>query len=285
MSSIYRIAFEGYGDTAQYPSLDAAQAALRACGDEWQSVTLHEGPDGRIWNERDEVVGRVLPLTTECAYCEVDVPAGGDDDIVPAVDDDEGWQALSAHHAPHCEWIHTRAHRISPLSAAAAAMGRKGGASTSPAKQAAVRANGRKGGRPSMGTRILLMLGKANGARRERTLSRHDIGRTLNGALSSLTARTAPGLSYRTGGFVPNAYKYPAMTTVVGAAATRTHVALCIEAADAKRPYGCGPAHLPRIAVVQRAQAALQPDYTPHPTCLVMTRATARRVVAWLTEV
>jgi hypothetical protein len=43
----------------------------------------------------------------ECVYC------GRDAELVPvpAVDDDDAWEALAADHAPGCEWIRTRAHR------------------------------------------------------------------------------------------------------------------------------------------------------------------------------
>jgi hypothetical protein len=51
------------------------------------------------------------PATIECAYCSRDVPAANATDCVPAVDDDEEWESLAAHHLPSCEWILTRAHR------------------------------------------------------------------------------------------------------------------------------------------------------------------------------
>lgn len=41
----------------------------------------------------------------ECIYC-------GATDIQhdEAPTDDEGWAAVAAEHAPHCEWVLTRAH-------------------------------------------------------------------------------------------------------------------------------------------------------------------------------
>jgi hypothetical protein len=48
-----------------------------------------------------------------CAYCGVDLP-DSDAAEVPAVDDDAEWAELAAQHAPDCEWIATRAHRINP---------------------------------------------------------------------------------------------------------------------------------------------------------------------------
>jgi len=47
----------------------------------------------------------------ECIYCGRRVP-GTDDDPVPAVGDEDAWQALAAQHANGCEWVYTRAHRI-----------------------------------------------------------------------------------------------------------------------------------------------------------------------------
>jgi hypothetical protein len=45
---------------------------------------------------------------TECIYCGRAVI----EHDVPAVDDDEAWEDLRLAHAPGCEWIVTRAHRI-----------------------------------------------------------------------------------------------------------------------------------------------------------------------------
>lgn len=49
--------------------------------------------------------------TVECTYCSRDVPAAGTDKAVPALDDDDAWDALAHHHARGCEWVVTRAHR------------------------------------------------------------------------------------------------------------------------------------------------------------------------------
>jgi hypothetical protein len=48
---------------------------------------------------------------TECLYCNHLIEAE-DEARVPAVDDHDAWQALAAEHAHDCEWIRTRAHRI-----------------------------------------------------------------------------------------------------------------------------------------------------------------------------
>ena len=47
--------------------------------------------------------------TEECIYCLTEVPARGDP---PRVGDDEAWKQLAREHAPDCEWIETRAHRV-----------------------------------------------------------------------------------------------------------------------------------------------------------------------------
>jgi hypothetical protein len=44
----------------------------------------------------------------ECLYCNADAP----NEAPPALDDDRAWQRLAADHAPDCEWIMSRAHRL-----------------------------------------------------------------------------------------------------------------------------------------------------------------------------
>lgn len=43
-----------------------------------------------------------------CIYCD----ELSSDLSVPAVDDDEAWKTIALNHAPGCEWVETRAHRI-----------------------------------------------------------------------------------------------------------------------------------------------------------------------------
>lgn len=43
-----------------------------------------------------------------CVYCD-------HEDVTldpPPVDDDDAWEELATEHAPDCEWIETRAHRV-----------------------------------------------------------------------------------------------------------------------------------------------------------------------------
>lgn len=47
----------------------------------------------------------------ECAYCGME-HTQEDEKIVPAIDNDEEWARLAKQHAPDCEWIRTRAHRV-----------------------------------------------------------------------------------------------------------------------------------------------------------------------------
>jgi hypothetical protein len=46
----------------------------------------------------------------ECLYCNKLIDADLESDV-PAVDDDDAWQALAREHDVDCEWIETRAHR------------------------------------------------------------------------------------------------------------------------------------------------------------------------------
>ena len=55
-----------------------------------------------------------------CMYCECDLT---DETILPSIGDDPAWQALAREHAPDCEWILTRAHRIADARLIAAAPG------------------------------------------------------------------------------------------------------------------------------------------------------------------
>ena len=47
-------------------------------------------------------------MDVECIYCYNIVSEDGE---VPAVDDDEMWDAIAPEHDPECEWVVTRAHR------------------------------------------------------------------------------------------------------------------------------------------------------------------------------
>lgn len=47
----------------------------------------------------------------ECAYCGRLIPIESAS-VVPPPGDDEAWGVLSRDHAPECEWIQTRAHRV-----------------------------------------------------------------------------------------------------------------------------------------------------------------------------
>lgn len=55
-------------------------------------------------------------LTCECVYCYSIVTLRDDrgtpSEAVPASSDDDAWEELAKEHAPDCEWIATRAHRI-----------------------------------------------------------------------------------------------------------------------------------------------------------------------------
>lgn len=61
------------------------------------------------------MVEKMNPLATsessvECVYCGHEVPDEGE--YVPEVRDTLEWERLATEHAPDCEWILTRAHRI-----------------------------------------------------------------------------------------------------------------------------------------------------------------------------
>lgn len=46
--------------------------------------------------------------TIECAYCFREV----EDSTVPDIWDADGWEEEARHHAPVCEWVRTKAHRL-----------------------------------------------------------------------------------------------------------------------------------------------------------------------------
>ena len=51
--------------------------------------------------------------TFECSYCNAEVPAEFYD-ASPDIDDNAGWAELAdAHSSNGCEWVETRAHRLS----------------------------------------------------------------------------------------------------------------------------------------------------------------------------
>ncbi len=45
----------------------------------------------------------------ECVYCGRLVTEAP---IIPLLDDPEGWRQVGEEHAPSCEWVATRAHRL-----------------------------------------------------------------------------------------------------------------------------------------------------------------------------
>lgn len=73
---------------------DAIRAMLSDAG--------HEG-------EPDEAL-RAVPVT-DCIYCDREV-TDTTSKPVPALHDAAAWRLLAGEHAPDCEWIATRAHRL-----------------------------------------------------------------------------------------------------------------------------------------------------------------------------
>jgi hypothetical protein len=66
-------------------------------------------PAGRAFAATlDAQMRRPAKDAVECAYCSQESEPCS---AVPAVDDDDAWTDLAAHHLPSCEWILTRAHR------------------------------------------------------------------------------------------------------------------------------------------------------------------------------
>lgn len=58
-----------------------------------------------------EQLAEVFPVPdVVCAYCGRSIPAE-DEELVPAVDDDDEWQRLAVDHDPDCEWIVSRSFR------------------------------------------------------------------------------------------------------------------------------------------------------------------------------
>jgi hypothetical protein len=85
-----------------------ARADIRSLGERGEIVL-----SGESFVLTERLGARHVPraATTECAYCARDV-ADHTHEPPPAVDDDEAWTTLAAEHAPDCEWITTRAHRV-----------------------------------------------------------------------------------------------------------------------------------------------------------------------------
>ena len=50
-------------------------------------------------------------MSHECIYCNAELPPETVNDV-PSVYDDEQWDAIADQHAPSCEWVMTRAHRL-----------------------------------------------------------------------------------------------------------------------------------------------------------------------------
>ena len=60
-------------------------------------ITKDEVPNLELWE--------TLAL---CLYCGSTVTQAN---VVPDLDDNQGWSALATEHKPGCEWVATRAHR------------------------------------------------------------------------------------------------------------------------------------------------------------------------------
>ena len=73
-----------------------------------ENCAVHESCSGQ---ESDCRTARGTVPMVECAYCSRDV-ATDVDEAPHAVDDDAAWAEFAAEHAPDCEWIRTRAHRL-----------------------------------------------------------------------------------------------------------------------------------------------------------------------------
>lgn len=65
----------------------------------------YKGPD--INDVEPTFADRCLVSHATCIYCDHDDISP----VVPAVNDDQGWEELTHEHAADCEWVLTRAHR------------------------------------------------------------------------------------------------------------------------------------------------------------------------------
>lgn len=57
-----------------------------------------------VWNN-----GSIRFNADTCIYCDQPIP---DCTIVPAIDDDDAWEAEREWHYGPCEWVESRAHRL-----------------------------------------------------------------------------------------------------------------------------------------------------------------------------
>lgn len=101
--------FRATGDT---PEAAAASVGLNAAA---PNVVAHEIPADFATNDEGTAATLWLPeppsRTVECIYCSAMIQDPGEDQP-PAVTDAGAWAALAQQHAPDCEWIITRAHRL-----------------------------------------------------------------------------------------------------------------------------------------------------------------------------
>lgn len=114
---------EALGDPRAYPRIP------QGCNTYWEHFTTVDGYQALIINQR----------------AHARMPSDGDEElngcsVAVAVDEPNAEQAKSMLDA----WV----RQMLPVSTAAAILGRRGGASTSPAKAAAARENAKKAGRP-----------------------------------------------------------------------------------------------------------------------------------------
>ena len=64
--------------------------------------------DARVAHDRD----RDPDDEAECAYCFALVPAAAEDEGPPEPSEHRAWARIADDHAPDCEWVRTRAHRL-----------------------------------------------------------------------------------------------------------------------------------------------------------------------------
>lgn len=105
VSAVFRREYESHSQRGSDPALALDTAR------EIAAKAIPFGVTGNFDDATLEFVCDGDDDLTECAYCNRTVSDG---DLVPAVDDDEEWTRLATDHAPDCEWIVTRAHRVDP---------------------------------------------------------------------------------------------------------------------------------------------------------------------------
>lgn len=102
-------ALDNAGIECQFCSADAEDPAEKHTED---CIERRREMNYRAMLARDALFAPDETDETECVYCGRDVETAREDAPAPSLADDAEWTRLGKQHAPDCEWIVTRAHRL-----------------------------------------------------------------------------------------------------------------------------------------------------------------------------